>query len=160
PVGVAHDLAAQVVVRHLVDDVGADAPLVQLAEVRRRIDRAGAAVAGDDGGDALRQVVLVVARGRGGQAGVAVGVQVDEAGRGVQPRGVDDPRRAFDLEAADGDDAVPLEGQVAGRAGVAAAVVEDGAAEDDVRLDGRLGGGQDAQQQGKQALHGSPAVRG
>ena len=45
---------AHVVVRHLMDDVGADAVLLQLREVVGDIDRPGAAVAGDDGGDALR----------------------------------------------------------------------------------------------------------
>src|SRR5262249_25432706 len=78
-VGGAHNRLPVGVVRHQVDDVAADSAGFQRLEVDRHVRGAGAAVAGDDGGDALEKVGLVGAGGGTGQGRVAVRVQVDEA---------------------------------------------------------------------------------
>src|SRR5205823_131255 len=110
------------------------------------VHRAGAAVARDHGGHALGQVAEVGPGGLLGQRPVAVRVQVDEAGSGHQAGAVEDAGLAAGPKAADRDDAVAADGQVADPAGLAAAVVEGGAADDDVRLDGGVGGGGQGQQ--------------
>src|SRR5205085_7197804 len=135
-------------------DVGADAVLLQLPEVARDVDRAGAAVAGDDRGDALEEVGQVGPRGGLQERVVAVRVQVDEAGRDDQALAVEDARPVGDLELAQGDDPVAAERQVADHAGPAAAVVQGGAAEDDVGLDRGVGGEHGEEGQGGEGEHG------
>ena len=88
------------------------------------------------------------------QGHVAVRVQVDEAGSDDQAGAVDDARLAGHGEGADGDDAFALGWPGRRRHRVAGAVVQDGALEDDVRRDGRLGGRQEqTKQQRDQARH-------
>src|SRR5262249_36067103 len=109
------------------------------------VGRPGAAVAGDDGGDALGDVREVLARAAEGDRPVAVGVQVDEAGGDDQAGAVEDLRLPGDGELADGDHAVALEGDVADLSGPAGAVVDGAAAQDQVGLDG-VGGGEEGEQ--------------
>src|SRR5207237_9964780 len=89
-VDVAHDLLADGVVRHLVGDVGPGPVLLQQGVKGGDIGRPGPAVAGDDGGDALREVGQVLP-GRAGLNGpvVGVGVQVDAPGGDDQAGAVD-----------------------------------------------------------------------
>jgi hypothetical protein len=56
-VGVAHDFLAHVVVRHLMDDVAADADCLHLLEVGGDVDRPGAAIARHGRRHALHEVV-------------------------------------------------------------------------------------------------------
>src|SRR5581483_10615601 len=80
-VDVAHDFLADVVVRHLVDDVAADAVLFERREECGDVGRPGAAVAGDGRGQTLEGVGQVRPRPRILERVVAVRVQVDEPGR-------------------------------------------------------------------------------
>src|SRR5215204_3906718 len=79
-VDVAHDLVADVVVRHLVGDVGAGPVLLDLGVEGGDVGRAGPAVAGDDGGDALGRVRQVLPGRAADDRAVGVSVQVDEPG--------------------------------------------------------------------------------
>src|SRR5262249_25470757 len=93
------------------------------------------------------------------ERGVAVGVQVDEAGRDDQAGRVEDLRRAGRLEAADGDDPLALDRQVALDAWGTGAVVQRRPAEDKIGLDGGVGGGKGEAQQERSEVHGAlPAV--
>src|SRR5262249_6437594 len=139
---------ADVVVRHQVGNVAAGAVLVDLRVIGGDVGRAGAAVAGDDRGDALGDVGQVGAGGAEGDRRIAVGMQVDEAGGDDQAGAVDDLRLAGDGERADGDDTVALEGDVANPSGLAGAVVDGAAAEDVVGLD--WGGGVGSGEKGEQ----------
>ena len=112
-IGIAHDFLPDVIVRHLMDDIGADADLFELREIGRDIDGSRAAVAGDDGGDALHLVIEVGAGLLVLQRIIAVRVQIDEAGSDDEPLAIEDSRRAFDLELADGDDAIRLDRDIA-----------------------------------------------
>src|SRR5262249_7264804 len=85
---------------------------------------------------ALTQVIAIAPRRRLGERGIGMRVQVDEARRDVQAGAIDDLRRSCDGELADGDDAFALEGDVADDAGLAAAVEEGAALEDEVGLNG------------------------
>ena len=82
----------------------------QLVEPRGQIQLGAAAVARDDGGDAVEQEVV----GAGIPLDVAldVGVDVDEPGGDDAPGGVDDSRRGGAGELPDGDDAAVLHGDV------------------------------------------------
>src|SRR5262249_34900948 len=146
-VGVLHDLHAHRVVRHQVDDVAADAAAFELLEVGGDVGGAGTAVAGDDGGHALHEIAKVGAGGRLEQGGVAVRVQVDEAGGCHQAGRVDAPRFAGDGETAHGDDALAADGEVALDTGRTAAVVQHGVLQHAIGLDRRVGGGQQREQQ-------------
>ena len=62
-----------------MENVGAGAFVIDLFEIRRDIGRAGAAVAGDNGGAALHEEIGVLPRLGLNDAAVAVRMQVDEA---------------------------------------------------------------------------------
>jgi hypothetical protein len=115
-----------------------DAAGLERLEVAGHVGRARAAVAGDDGRHALHEVAEVRPRRRHGQGVIAVCVQVNEARGDGQPAAVDDARPAGDGESADGDDAFAAKGDIALGAGLAAAVVEGGAADDEFGPDGGL----------------------
>ncbi len=67
--------------RDQVDDVGAGPVRVDRREVLGDVEHAQAAVAGDDRGHALGQVVAVQPLRRLGDPRIGVRVQVDEPGR-------------------------------------------------------------------------------
>src|SRR5262249_55573732 len=87
---------------------------------------------------------------------VAVRVQIDEAGGDDQAGAIENLRSALGLERADGDDAIVFDREVADLAGRAAAVVEGGAAEDDIGFDGGIidGGGNERESGERQGKHG------
>ena len=82
-----------------------------------------------------------------------MGVEIDEAGRDDQPAAVEDARLPGDGELADADDAIAANGEVALDARLAGAVVEGGAADDDVRLDRGVGAEQTHQDQRGEREH-------
>ena len=63
-------------------------------------------------------------------------VQIDESGADDKPLAIDHARLAFDRELADRDDAIVFDRDIADFPGLIAAVIEHGAAEDDVGIDG------------------------
>src|SRR5262249_14413526 len=144
--GVAHDLPADAIVRHLVDDVAADAVVLQRLEVLGDVHGPSAAVAGDDRRYALEQVTQVRAHGRLREGLITVRVQVDEPGGGDEAGAVEDARLVGQAEPAEGDDAFAADGDVARLAGLAAAVVDRDVTDHDIRLDGRVGSGEDGKQ--------------
>src|SRR5262249_55339048 len=133
---VPHRLLADVVVRGEVNHVRADALLVEILEVRRPVHRSAAAVAGDDRGAALGDVVLVRAGVLVLHSAVAVRVQVDEPGADDQPGAVDLLRPVDLADLADGLDVVAGDVNVADDWFFTAAVVDGGVADDDVGVGG------------------------
>jgi len=65
-------------------------------------------------------------------------VQINEPGANNQPSAINLARFAADLKAAHGDDTVPASGQIALLTGLSAAVINHGAADDKVGLNGSL----------------------
>ena len=110
--GVARRLAAPITSRRTLlwptseRDIDAEAELVELVEPRREVQLGAAAVAGDDGGDAVEQEVV----GARIALDVAfdVSVDVDEAGRDDALAGVDGARGGRAGKRADGGDAAVL----------------------------------------------------
>ena len=96
--------------------------------------RGGASFAEDHRGDALPDEALRVAIAE--QRVVRVVVNVDEAGRDDEARGVDGPLRRFASELTDGGDSVAGEGKVGDVAGVARAVGEAAVTDEDVVVRG------------------------
>jgi hypothetical protein len=142
-------------VRDLVNDVAADAAVLQRLEVASNVDGAETTVTGDNGGDALLEIAKIGTRLFFGQGRVAVGVQIDEAGRHHKAGAVDHARFAGDLELADSDNALAFDGEVADLTGFAAAIVDRGAADHKIGLDRfRLIGGAQLQDQDQGKKHG------
>ena len=139
---VAHDLGAQGIMRHLVDHIGAGMNGLEPAEVGCHIERPAAAVAGDDRGDALHEIAKVRAPGglrQRGNAGIAMRVQIDEAGGNHQAFAVDDPRLPGRGELTDAGDTLALDGQVPDLTRLAGAVMKRCPANDEIGLDRRIG---------------------
>src|SRR5262249_43682005 len=100
-------------------------------------------------------VAQVGARGRLRQGRVAVRMQVDEPRRDDETRAVNVARLAGDGESADGNDTLAPDGEVDQLSGLAAAVVQRSAADDDVRLHRGVGAQQSEQGQRGQVEHES-----
>ena len=91
-------------------DIQSEAELAELVEPGRQIQFGAAAVAGDDGGDAIEQEIVAARVPL--HAAFDVGVNVDEAGGDDALAGVDGARRGGVGEAADGGDAAVFDGEV------------------------------------------------
>ncbi|MEX2172937.1 MAG: hypothetical protein WD872_01160 [Pirellulaceae bacterium] len=135
-----------------VQHVGARSAVLDLFVECGHIDRPEAAVAGYDGGRSLHQVVGILASLGLGDRFVAVRMQVDESRRHDQPLGIDDACARHHFELAQGDNAVPLDGNVAHDWFGVAAVVDRAATEHQVGLD-RIGSQQREEQQRSEIEH-------
>ena len=113
------------------DEIGADARGFDSGGIGADIGRAIAIDADDHGADALVEPGGIDALGRVGRAQEAIGMRVgvDEAGRDDHPARVDPLRRLHRRGAADIDDPVALQRDVAD-IGLARAAIIDGAAGD------------------------------
>lgn len=123
PVGITHDLSSNIIVRHEVNDIGADGEFFQLLEIGRSVHGAPAAVAGDHRRDALRKIVSIAARLFAHQRTVAVSMKIDETWCHDQASGIDHARLPRGFEGADGDNPVAAERHIALFPGLSAAVV-------------------------------------
>ena len=113
-------------------DVDAETVLQQLPALGGQIDGTATVRVDEDGGDPLREQRPRVAQlGRGEPAG-GVRVRVDEAGGDPEPAGVDDPARARGVDQPDGDHPVTGDGNVGAIPGVAGAVDDKAAGDDEV----------------------------
>jgi hypothetical protein len=164
---IAHHLAAQLPVRHEVGDVRPIGQRIDAGEPGldgRGTGGAAAAVPGDDGGDALGQVVAVLVdrAGQGPAAGdaidlVRVVVEVDEARRHDPARDVE-LARAAPRHDADRDDPVAVDGHVAEPGQGKAAAVERAAAQHEVVVGGVGGegrGGEESEHRGEESEDGA-----
>ena len=95
-----------------MDDVGPRTVSIDRGEILRDVDRPRTAVAGDDGGHTLGQVVKVEPCCGLENLLVGMGVQVNEPRRDNQRRDINDPSPLGDRERADGDDPIALDSDV------------------------------------------------
>jgi hypothetical protein len=111
----AEDFAAHFAMGDEVGDVGADAAGFEVGEVLGHGELAAAAIASDQRGTPLADVVLgrAVFLGEDRFVAVAMVVQVDESGRDCEPGAVDGLADLAGLDFADGDDLVAANGDVA-----------------------------------------------
>src|SRR4051812_1600269 len=119
-----------------MQDVGTRAAIIDLFEVRGHVRRSAAAVSGNDRRTALHEKVRILARLFRRYAAIAVRVQIDEARRDDEPLALNHSRRAGELEPADGDNPIVLDGYVADDAVAIGTVVNRAAAKHQVGGDG------------------------
>ena len=122
-----HHLGPDCPVGEQMDHVDPGPLFFQLFQVSGHLPLAAAAVAGDDSGAALGQVVGRLVAGFFQDGVVAVVVQVDVPGGDDQVAAVDSPLHLAHRKAAHGHDAVPADGHVAA-VRLAAGTVDDQAA--------------------------------
>ena len=130
----AHDFAAHGVVADQRADVEAEAEFSKLVEPGREIQFGTAAIAGDDGGDAIEQEIIAARVSF--HTAFDVRVNVDEAGGEDALVGIDGAGRGGGGKAAYGGDAAVLDGEVGALPGVAAAIDHAGVADQDVVVRG------------------------
>ena len=134
-----------------VDDVRPRPVRVDGVEQLGNVERAAAAVAGDDRGHALRLVVPVGAGPGRDDSGIGMRVQVDESRRHDPGGGVDHPGLGVDCERPDGNDPLAPDRHVSPAPGGA------GAVDDRPVLEHQIGGDRllrDGDSRGDQAQEG------
>ncbi len=128
--GRSHHGPAHAALGDQMNDVRAGPLLADRGKIARHVHRATAAVAGDNRGHPLAQIVQVRPCSRVQDRPIGMRMQVDEPRSDHQVGGIDLSKPGPGLEFADGDNAVALDGHVGPEAGRAGAVDHQAASKD------------------------------